>query len=106
MSYNIFLDDNRTAPKLCGYSTVRSYKGCISLLTVFGEELNKISLDYDLGNINETGYDVLVYMKENDIKPKYINIHSDHPEGARKMVKYAYEHFKESIISNQTVDGK
>jgi len=104
--YNIFLDDIRSAPKLGRYNTVRSYAGCISLLKVFGETLNKISLDYDLGDTGETGYDVLVYMKENDIKPMYINVHSDHPEGARKMVKYASEHFKDSIVCNQMIGDK
>lgn len=104
--YNIFLDDIRQAPKHGRYNVARSYKACISLLMVFGEVLNKISLDYDLGDLNETGYDVLVFMKEHDIKPKYINIHSDHPEGARAMVKYAHEHFPESIIVNQLIDGK
>jgi len=101
--YNIFLDDIRSAPKHGKYNTVRSYKACISLLMVLGEKLNKISLDYDLGTLDETGYDVLVFMKERNIMPKYINIHSDHQEGSRMMVRYANEHFKESIVSNQSI---
>ena len=104
--YNIFLDDMRSTPKYGNYNTARSYDSCISLLMIFGDELEKISLDYDLGTLNETGYDVLVYMKEHGIKPKYINIHSDHPEGARMMVKYANENFPKSIVTNQMTDGK
>lgn len=102
--YKIFLDDIRNAPQHGNYNTVRSYFACISLLQVFGEELEKISLDYDLGTINETGYDVLVYMKENGINPQYINIHSDHPKGAKEMVRYAGENFKDSIVSHRKMD--
>jgi Cdc6-like AAA superfamily ATPase len=49
----------------------------------------------------KNGYDVLVYMKENDIEVKHINIHSDHAVGAPKMREYVWEHFPGvSLISN------
>jgi len=99
--YKIFLDDIRPAPKETNYNVVRTYKECIMIIDIFGKNIERIDLDYDLGTQNETGYEVLIYMKEHNINPTYINIHSDHPEGARMMVKYAEEYFKNSIISHK-----
>ncbi|MBR5796030.1 MAG: hypothetical protein IKY26_07775, partial [Erysipelotrichaceae bacterium] len=57
--------------------------------------VNIVNLDYDLGT-PETGYDVLVYMKENSIYPKEIIVHSSHLEGVKKMEKYIQDNFKDS----------
>ena len=51
-----------------------------------------IRLDYDLGE-GKTGYDVLAYMKENDVEVKHINIHSDHSVGVPKMREYVWKNF-------------
>lgn len=45
---------------------VRTYKQCITLLSVF-KDIDAINLDYDLGG-EETGLDILIYMKQNNIK--------------------------------------
>ena len=90
-------DDNRM-PLASRYEVVRSYATACTLLSVFGKELERMDLDYDLGG-EKTGFDLLVYMKEKEIFPTYINIHSDHPN-SRKMVKYAEKNFPQSIISN------
>jgi len=55
-------------------------------------KISFISLDYDLGS-GKTGYDILVYMAENDIEVKHINIHSDHSVGVPKMREYARAQF-------------
>lgn len=99
--YHIFLDDARDMPKSGRYQVAKNYEDCVLLLELFGAELETIDLDYDLGNQNETGYDVLVYMKEHGIRPKSINVHSDHPEGARKMVKYAEKHFPGTAVTQR-----
>ncbi len=99
--YNIFLDDTRDAPESGRFQVARNYGDCVSLLELFGAELDTIDLDYDLGDQAETGHDVLVYMKEHGMSPKHVNVHSDHPEGARRMVKYAEEHFKGSTVSQR-----
>lgn len=81
----IFVDDKRdfTEVQLYGYNCVRTYKQCITLLSVF-KNVDVINLDYDLGG-QETGLDILIYMKENNIEVKEIYIHSTHLEGVRKM---------------------
>lgn len=97
--YKIFLDDIREAPTDVNFQVVRNYGDCIMLLDIFGGELERVDLDYSLGTQGETGLDVLIYMDRHNIRPQYINIHSDHPTGSREMRKYAEEHFKESIVS-------
>ena len=101
--YKIFLDDIRPAPTDVNYNVVRTYRECIMMIDIFGNDIERIDLDYDLGTQNETGYDVLVYMKKHNINPVYINVHSDHPSDARKMVKYAEENFRDSTVSNRMV---
>lgn len=91
----IFVDDKRdfTEVQLYGYNCVRTYKQCITLLSVF-KNVDVINLDYDLGG-QETGLDILIYMKENNIEVKEIYIHSTHLEGVRKMEKYIKANFKD-----------
>ena len=86
----IILDDNRSFPE-GPYNCVRTYEDCVELLRLF-RKISFISLDYDLGG-GKNGYDVLVYMSENDIEVKHINIHSDHSVGGPKMREYARIHF-------------
>jgi len=91
----IYLDDKRKFPeKELGYTSVRTYKECILLLSIY-KRVDVINLDYDLGT-KATGYDVLVYMKENNIIPKEIIVHSTHPFGVYDMEEYIKENFKES----------
>lgn len=86
----IILDDRRPFPD-GPYNCVRTFEECIELIRLF-RNIDFISLDYDLGG-GETGYDVLVYMKENEIEVKHINIHSDHSLGVPRMREYVWEHF-------------
>lgn len=91
----IFLDDIREVSEELGYKVVRDYDSCIVWINASRNILEFVSLDYSLGS-DKTGYDVLVYMVENNIHPKHINIHSDHSEGVPKMKKYAEEQFPSS----------
>lgn len=92
----IILDDRREFPD-GPYNCARTYEECIRFLRVF-RKASYISLDYDLGS-DKTGYDVLVYMHENNIAADHINIHSDHSEGVPKMRRYAEEHFSNAIVT-------
>lgn len=75
---NIALDDIRPIPKdMKYYQVVRNYSNCTLLLNVFGEKLECIDLDYDLGI----------------------------PEGAREMVKYAEKHFPDTIVTHRLWEG-
>ena len=94
----IILDDQRPFPD-GPYNCVRTYEECVEMIRLF-RKISFISLDYDLG-VGKTGYDVLVYMKDNDIKVKHINIHSDHSVGVPKMREYTWKHFPDaSLIFN------
>lgn len=76
----------------CGYTCVRTYQQCITLLSVF-KEIDAIHLDYDLGG-KENGLDILIYMKQNNIRVREIFIHSTHREGVKEMEKFINRHFE------------
>lgn len=87
----IVLDDRRNIPDNSPYNLVRTYEECVEMIRLF-RKIGFISLDYNLGTV-KTGYDVLVYMKENNIEVKHINIHSNHILGVPKMQEYAWKNF-------------
>lgn len=78
----LFLDDLRNAPN--GYTLVRTYEECISLLSA--NEIEILSLDHDLGT-HKTGYDICLWLVENEIYPKQILIHSANPVGQKNMIQ-------------------
>lgn len=91
----LFVDDKRSfdEPGKAGYTCVKTYERAIILLDIYKKiGLEVVNLDYDLGE-SKTGLDILIYMKENNINPKEIIIHSTHSEGVRKMMRYAKDHF-------------
>ena len=87
----IILDDRRYVPSNSPYNVVRTYAECEEMLRLF-QKVSYISLDYNLDSV-KTGLDVLIYMKENNIEAKHINIHSDHTIGVPKMREYAWKNF-------------
>ena len=93
----IILDDRRYVPSDSPYNVVRNYEDCVYMIRIF-RKISFISLDYDLGE-GRTGYDVLVYMKENDIEVKHINIHSDHSVGVSKMKEYVWSNFPDTSLT-------
>ena len=98
----IILDDQRYVPADSPYNLVRTYADCVELLRLF-RKISYISLDYNLGSV-KTGYDVLVYMKENDIQVKHINIHSNHILGVPKMQAYVWANFPGVEITFNPLD--
>lgn len=87
----IILDDRRYVPDSSLYNVCRTYAESVEMLRLF-RKISYISLDYNLDSV-KTGYDVLVYMKENHIEVKHINIHSNHILGVPRMRDYAWENF-------------
>lgn len=86
---NVFPDDVRN-PVYCieGYCYsdwvwVRTAEEAIELLRT--GKVKVISLDHDLGPFQKTGYDVLLWMEENDVWPETIHIHSMNPVGRQRM---------------------
>ena len=99
LAMKIFLDDFRDIPAgSTGFNVAKNYEQCEMMLEIFGNDLEFIDLDYDLGG-HKTGLDILIFMKSNNIMPKHINIHSDHPEGAPAMRHFAEENFPDSLIT-------
>jgi len=83
----IFLDDIREAPS--GYIRAYNYQEMIHLLKSYNGHIEEISLDHDLGEEDKTGYDVLLWIEEQQatigyIPPK-IKIHSANPVGCSRM---------------------
>lgn len=93
----IVLDDRRMIPPDSPYNLVRDYAECVEMLRLF-RKVSFISLDYNLGTV-KTGYDVLVYMKENNIEVKHINIHSNHIVGVPKMQEYVWQNFPDATLT-------
>ena len=91
----IFLDDLRSFDNAlkAWYTCVKTYDECIKLLSN-NQYIEIIDLDCELES-EQTGLDVLKYMKENMIISKEIIIHSTHAGGVREMIDYIEEHFKE-----------
>lgn len=81
---NLYVDDIRTCPE--GFVIARTYVESIKLLEK--EKINILSLDHDLGIVNgeeKNGYDIVKYMCEKGISPKYIYIHTDNVVGRQNM---------------------
>jgi len=91
----LFVDDTRTFPPV-GYQCCRSAENARLLLSVM--KFETISLDYSLGTEQETGLDILVWMKENGISEPEIIIHSNNVLGKEKMLAYARQNFPESVV--------
>ena len=92
----LFVDDSRPFPS-GGYECCRDPEQAKLLLSVL--PFDHVSLDYDLGYGKETGYDLLVWMDENNIRPAHINIHSTHFFGRKRMMDYAEQHFPGSELT-------
>lgn len=93
----IVLDDRRTLPDNSPYNLVRTYGECVEMLRLF-RKISFLSLDYNLGTV-KTGYDVLVYIKENNIEVQHINIHSNHVLGVPKMREYVWNNFPDVTLT-------
>ena len=78
---HVYLDDYRSCPP--GFVPVRSAEECILLLEE--EEVDILSLDYDLGRGNPTGLEVARYIAESGRYPRRIYMHSSSPSGREQM---------------------
>jgi hypothetical protein len=101
--FYVWHDDIRPAPREGNWAWVRTNEEAIWLLS--SRDVDGISLDHDLGlhhyseaeieaneellfgkgQAEETGYDLVQWMIENDKVPGIVVIHSWNPDGARRM---------------------
>lgn len=83
---NVYVDDLRDCPQ--GFVIARNYNDAIHLLE--NNEVNILSLDHDLGEDEQgellpTGYDLVKYICENNLKANRIYLHTDNPVGRDNM---------------------
>ncbi|MBR4881685.1 MAG: hypothetical protein IKU19_07100 [Clostridia bacterium] len=86
----LFVDDTREYPN-ARFQCCRTAQQAKLLLSCM--EFEYITLDYDLGHGKESGLDILVWMKENNIRVPEINIHSNHVIGKERMREFIEENF-------------
>lgn len=81
----VYLDDMRTPPP--GWVLTSSVGETINLLRKGG--VTHLSLDHDLGLVDETGYDVLLWLEEqvvlHQFVPPALYVHSDNSSARIKM---------------------
>ena len=80
--YKLYLDDERI-PKFEGWTIVRSYEEFIKVICERGLPC-EMSLDHDLGDGVETGFDCVKWMVHRmmyDLRKISINVHSANPVG-------------------------
>ena len=79
---NLYVDDIRTPKNNDNWVIARSYNEAIDLIN--NNNINQLSLDHDLGE-ERSGYDIAMYLVENNIYPKKIHIHSANPVGVKNI---------------------
>ncbi|MFD0711668.1 cyclic-phosphate processing receiver domain-containing protein [Paenibacillus sp. GCM10027626] len=85
---NVYLDDYRPCP--AGFVLASNAEECILLLQ--HEEVDTLSLDYDLGWGQPTGLEVVRYIVESGRFPKTIYLHTSSPAGKMQMYRMLAEH--------------
>jgi hypothetical protein len=80
---NVFLDDIRRCP--AGFVAARSAEECLLLLS--SEEVNILSLDFELGIGEPNGLYVVHGMIAGEHYPKEVFVHSSSMLGRAQMVK-------------------
>ena len=80
---NVFLDDLRPCPR--GFVYAQNRDECVELLR--SEPIGILSLDYDLGWGQPTGYEVALYIAQSGRYPDEIYLHTSSREGLEQMYK-------------------
>jgi len=91
---HVYLDDARPCPR--GFVAARNVQECILLLQEC--EVDILSLDYDLGPTDETGFDVVSWMVANQHYPKRIYLHTSSDLGRSQMYHQLYVHKPEEVL--------
>ena len=78
---HVYLDDYRHCPK--GFVLARNAEEC--KLLIDDEEIDVLSLDYDLGWGNPTGYEVVRHIVEHGVYPRRIYLHTSSVLGRNQM---------------------
>ncbi len=88
---DLWLDDERPAPD--GWVHVKSVLEAVGYCTQYA--VNNMSLDHDLGEDQQTGYDFLRWLYVNEIKPHgRIEVHSQNPVGKKQMEQFVERYLR------------
>ncbi|WP_080839591.1 cyclic-phosphate processing receiver domain-containing protein [Cohnella massiliensis] len=91
---NVFLDDVRPCPK--GFVAARSADECLLLLAE--EDVNLLSLDFELGYGEPNGLAVVQAMIARAIYPKEVYVHSSSMMGRAQMIRALREAKPPAVI--------
>lgn len=101
----LWLDDVRPCPFIGNWKIAKNYDEAIKILSE--NEIDEAWLDHDLAedhytmnndpdytSPNKTGYDVVLWMKENNKWPKEVcMVHSLNPIGSKRMCEVIAQHY-------------
>ncbi len=85
---NVYLDDYRPCPR--GFVLAVNVEECVRLLST--EEVDILSLDYDLGWNQPTGIEVAQYIVDSGRYPKQVYFHTSSAAGRMQMVHLLQQH--------------
>ncbi|WP_425434614.1 cyclic-phosphate processing receiver domain-containing protein [Paenibacillus catalpae] len=88
MMIHVYLDDYRPCPK--GFVLARNAAEC--KLLIDSEPIDILSLDYDLGWNEPTGYEVVRYLVESARYPKKVYLHTSSTAGRMQMYHMLSSH--------------
>ncbi|WP_128894093.1 cyclic-phosphate processing receiver domain-containing protein [Longirhabdus pacifica] len=84
---HVYLDDIRRCPE--GFVYAKNKEECILLLQ--SNEVDILSLDYDLGLDEPTGFDVVQEIVLSNLWPKQIYLHTSSDYGRRRMYELLFQ---------------
>ncbi|MEK3881324.1 cyclic-phosphate processing receiver domain-containing protein [Paenibacillus sp. PL2-23] len=85
---HVYLDDYRSCP--AGFVLARTAEEC--KLLIRHERIDILSLDYDLGWGQPTGFDVVRYLTDAGRYPKRIYLHTSSAAGKGHMYQHLSQH--------------
>ncbi|MBB3110351.1 hypothetical protein FHS18_002418 [Paenibacillus phyllosphaerae] len=90
---NVYLDDFRPCPE--GFVLAKNAEECILLLG--SEDVDILSLDFDLGWGQPTGLAVVQYLVESGRYPKQVYLHTSSPSGKMQMYHMLYRNAPQTV---------
>ncbi|MCU6708192.1 cell division protein FtsJ [Paenibacillus sp. J5C_2022] len=90
---HVYLDDYRSCPR--GFVLARSAEEC--KLLIDHEDIDILSLDYDLGWGQDTGYEVARHLVETGRYPKRIYLHTSSVSGKLQMYHLLSSHIPDNV---------
>ncbi|WP_410510979.1 cell division protein FtsJ [Paenibacillus sp. BR2-3] len=91
---NVYMDDFRAVPQ--GFTLARTTEECLMLLRDC--EVGVLSLDYDMGPVDDTGGEVASRIVMEGLFPREIYLHTSSPWGRREMYEMLYAAKPEGVL--------